>query len=140
LERAYTSRYTDKPITVAQYLAERVCERLAQKDKVDLPAKFWNLTKWKRTFLYQVQLANGLLKIYKPEAIVAALRKQKNIYSLGAKFLDPLIRVEQEDMERKEVIAKKAEDIPQPEPVNTVNKPRPRFTEKKSILNKLREL
>jgi hypothetical protein len=137
----FTSRYTDKSVTAAQYLAERICERIAQRDKVDLSFKFWNQTKWKRTFLYQVQVASGLLKIYRAEAIIAALRKTPRIYSLNAQFLDPLIRVEQDAIERyeKQVAEKPPEESIQPE-VNTAEKPRPAFTEKKSSLNKLREL
>jgi hypothetical protein len=140
LKTTFTSRYTDKPITAAQYLAERICERIAQREKTDLPFKFWNQTKWKRTFLYQVQIANGLLKIYRPEAIIIALRKTPKIYSLNAQFLDPLIRVEQDTIEKQE---RKVAEEPQEKvlpPVDITQKPRPAFTEKKSALNKLREL
>lgn len=138
MKKVYTSRYTDKSITVAQYLAERVCERLAQRDKIDLPANFWRLPQWKRIFLYQVQLANGLLKIYRGEAIIAALRKLKQVYSLGANFLDPVIQQEQKDILRKEAIATtiSGEWIPP----DTTEKPRPIFNDKKPTINKLREL
>jgi hypothetical protein len=131
----YKSRYTEKEITVAQHLAEIICERLAQKDKADLPRKFWELTKWKRTFLYQVQLANGLLKLYSEDAILAAVSKTSKIFSLNAPFLDPIIKAEQERLTR--MPKPKAAEIPV---VDTTQKPRPVFTEKKPTISKLREL
>lgn len=135
MKTTFTSRYTDKSITAAQYLAERICERIAQRGKTDLCFKFWNQTKWRRIFLYQVQIANGLLKIYRPEAIIIALRKTPKIYSLNAQFLDPIIRVEQDAIEKQE--RKVVEETFSQ--VDTTQKPRPTFTEKKSVLNKLRD-
>jgi hypothetical protein len=136
----FISRYTDKKVGSAQYLAEIMCERMAKKENYgDLPYKFWSTTKWKRTFLYQVQLANSLLKLYMVEAIIMALRKRQDIYSLNANFLDPIIKQEQTKLERA---AKALENKP-PEntkPVDTTEKPRPSFTDKKSTLSKLRDL
>ena len=136
----FISRYTDngKKVGPAQYLAEVMCERISKKQNTgDLPHKFWATPKWNRTFLYQVQLANSLLKMYRVEAIIMALRRRQDVYSLNAQFLDPLIK----EMERKinkeeEKLAQSVED----KPVDTTETPRQSFTEKKNILSKLRDL
>jgi hypothetical protein len=136
MKAKYKSRYTDRLVTVAQYLAELVCERQAKKEKTDLFFHFWQHPRWKRTFLYQVQLANGLLKLYAEEAILTALKKNPGIYSLNANFLDPLIQAEQE----KCVIAQEKEQPHQPLPEVNVNKPpRPKY-DNQTPLHKLRDL
>lgn len=131
----YTSRYTDKLITAAQYLAEMMCERQAKKEKKDLCKQFWNTDYWIRPFKIQLRFANQLLKIYSCEAITNALKNSqgKNIYSLNAKWLDPLIREEQRKIDsRVSLEVKKVEDVPI---INNVN--RPVFKPKKTILDEL---
>jgi hypothetical protein len=103
-----------------------------KKKKAELFFHFWQHPRWKRTFLYQVQLANGLLKIYAEEAILAALKKNPTIYSLNAKFLDPLIQTEQ-----AKVLEEKAWE-PLPE-VNVNKPPRPKY-DNQTPLHKLRDL
>ncbi len=135
----FISRYTDKKVGPAQFIAEVMCERMSKKEKSgDLPYKFWSTPKWKRTFLYQVQLANSLLKLYRVEAIIMALRERQDIYSLNAQFLDPVIKQAQVKIDREEakLAAKPVED----KPVDTTEQPRPTFTEKKSTISKLRDL
>ena len=135
----FKSKYTDKQITPAQFLAEKICERLARKDKIALSDQFWNQARWRRTFLYQVQIANGLLKIYSWQAVLRALNKNPGIYSLNAKFLDPLIKTEEESLQREERARQehKQEEIKTADPTS---KPRPSFTENTSIKAKLRDL
>lgn len=135
----YKSRYTDKLVTIPQYLAEQMCERIARKNKEELVYQFWNTTKWKRTFLYQLQIANGLLKIYSSEAIINVLKNNPTAFSLNAKFLDPLFAAEQERLDRLEKAEEKIEIPPTPV-VDTTQKVRPTFQEGKSTLGKLRGL
>lgn len=140
MQNNYISRYTDKKISASQYLAERICERLAKKDNTDLPAKFWTLPKWKRTFLYQLQIANGLLKLYRADAIIAALRKAPRAFSLAANFLDPIIQTEEAKFIKQENIANnKSHDIPAQD-IDTTAKPRPVFNDRQSIVSKLGDL
>lgn len=97
------SRYTTTPINEGQYLAEIMCERQAKRNKEDLPYQFWSLDKYKRDFLMQLRFANLLIKTYSFEAICAALKTQQGlrIYSLGAKWFDPIIKAEQEKIARR---------------------------------------
>jgi hypothetical protein len=130
----YTSRYTDKLITAAQYLAEMMCERQAKKEKKDLCKQFWNTDYWIRPFKTQLRFANQLLKIYSCEAITNALKSNqgKNIYSLNAKWLDPLIREEQRKIDSRIPEVKKVEETP-----IITNVSRPVFKPKKTILDEL---
>lgn len=121
-----------------------MCDRVARKNKAHLPDKFWQTPRWKRTFLLQLRLANSLLKIYSYDSIVAALRSRdgRRVYSLGANWLDDLIRAEQEKVDR----AKRLQEArPQePEPRTTASgkheEPRKAFAATPSLLNKLRGL
>lgn len=108
------SRYTTTPINEAQYIAEILCERQAKRNKEDLPFQFWNLDKYKRDFLLQLRFANILIKTYSFEAICSALKTPQGlrIYSLGAKWFDPIIRTEQEKIDRKiEVREERSEKV-----------------------------
>ncbi len=135
----YESRYGGNAITPAQFIAELMCERLAKKDKKDLPVKFWNLPTWKRTFLQQVLAANTLLKVFSPKAILQALKREPKVFSLRAPWFTPVV---QEEQQKCDVAEAKQEAAPPPvvetkPPV--VEQPRPTIATKKSILNKLRE-
>lgn len=101
--KKYHSKYTDKLITSAQYLAEIMCERLAKKEKKELCLQFWNTDYWILPFKNQLRFANQLLKIYSCEAIINALNtfQGKRIYSLTAKWLDPIIKDEQLKIDNK---------------------------------------
>ena len=139
MKQIYPSRYTNRKVTVAQHLSEKICERVAIKEKIELPFQFWNLQKWKQLFLYQVQVANALLKLYSVEAILSCLANCKNVYSLNASFLDNLIKIEQEKIDKKKIVAESKEPV-----VNIVSdttvKPRSPFAEGKSQISKLRDL
>jgi hypothetical protein len=67
---------------------------------------FWRDEAWKRDFLMQRTLAEGLAKIYRADSIIKALRSPegRNIRSLSAPWLDPLIKAEEakaSDLERR---------------------------------------
>jgi hypothetical protein len=130
-------------VTGAQYLAERMCERLARKNKKPLPPKFWNAPEWKRTFLLQLRHAHSLLKVYRVEAVVRALNTPdgKGAYSLGAGWLDAVIRAEQARVEAAERKAAAAPDPEQGSPQVGVSGPREGpAAGGKSKLSKLRGL
>lgn len=132
-------------IASAQYLAEGMIYRQAKTKKKELPPKFWNNDEiWKRAFLLQVRFASALLKIYAPEAIIRALRtpQGKKIYSFAAKWLDPLIKVEQIKWEREQASLAKItpKEIIKMDTNNEIEKPREAFVKEKSNLSKLRDL
>lgn len=83
----YASKYTDRQITFAQYVAELCCERAAQKQKKKLEPHFWNDKEWKALFLRQKTLAGNLLKTYSEGAIIQGLKNVKWAYSLATKAL-----------------------------------------------------
>ena len=137
----YESKYGGNFVSPAQFISEMMCERLAKKQKSDLPFKFWSTPKWKRAFMTNILAANGLLKIYSARAIITALNKSFNVYSLRAPWLDDVIKQEQEKIDS---YVEKIEEAPTPspaQPVNTTEKPRDNFIQNKNnTLNKLRAL
>jgi len=105
----YPSRYSDdKKVTAAQYLAELMCERQAEKNKKELPKRFWNLPHWTKKFKSQLFAAYGLLKLYDEAAIIRALKSKeaRYIYSLRAPTLDDIIKEQQHMLELDKAKAK----------------------------------
>jgi len=133
----FISKYSNnKTVTPAQFITEMICEKKAQKDKLDLHYRFWTSPKWSKFFRDQIAAANKLVKEYEPLAIIKALNdpKAKNIYSLRAPFLKPIIVDKQKILEtsnktlkqtfnRKEIIDHRKASQPQ-----------------KNILSKLKEI
>ena len=138
----YKSRFAEGLwISCEQYIAETLTARLARKQGKELPPRFWNMPAWKRTFLNQVRLAAAILKIYDRKAVFAALRREKNVFSLNNKWLDPILQEEQEKLDRQ---AEQREAKPQTaiaveRPTEPV-KPREVYNPEKSLLARLREL
>ena len=101
----YQSPSTGEYCTCAQYVAEIMCTRMAQKENEGTQAyKFWNTEKWKKTYQHQVILANRLIKKYSTRAIARAInsRELKSMYSLRYPNIETVIRkyqkiIEQED-------------------------------------------
>jgi len=95
----YISKYSNgKEVTAAQYITELICENKARKDKKDLHFRFWTNKEWAAYYRNQIATANQLVKKYKEQAIIAAL-KHKNaekIYSLRAPHLIAIIEKEEE--------------------------------------------
>ena len=135
----YPSRYThgDKKVTAAQYLAEVVCERQAQKDKKELPKQFWNLPHWKKKFTSQLFAARGLLKLYDEAVIIKAVKSEKAryIYSLRAPTLDDIIKECQHTLELGKAKSKDANVVRK----DVTAKPREHRVED-NILGRLSEL
>lgn len=89
----YPSKYSDNYVTLAQFLAEMMCERRAASLKVDLPRYFWDSAEeWKSYYFYQLKLANKLLAVYNPGHIIRAVNELKYIYSLNIKVLLELLK------------------------------------------------
>jgi len=145
----HRSRFGGGWLSNGQFLAEGMVARKARYEKTELPLKFWEQERWKRDFLLQLRHANSLLKVYSFAAIIAALKSKKgaNLFSLGAQFiLDPLVRTEQERLDRRENAAEaKAQADPKPElPPATAEppvteQPRPAFV-RPNALSKLKGL
>jgi hypothetical protein len=108
--------------------------------------EFWKLPAWKKTFMQQVLAANSALKLYSAKAILTALRKVTNAYSLRAGWLVDMMAKEQHQYEQAEAnlqkMVEKEFNITPAEPVPSPaqpEKPRPAFVPKKSVLRKLDE-
>lgn len=100
----YPSRYSSgKLVSAAQYITELICENKAKNDGLDIHLKFWTNPKWSRFYRDQIATANKLLKTYEPKAIIKALSdiKSKNIYSLRAPHLLPIIQKYQKQVENE---------------------------------------
>lgn len=130
----FKSRYGGGYIPRHKFLAEAMCARKARMKGIDLPSHFWNGKflngdYWKREYCLQLRQALSLLKIYSCEAIIKALRTKEGskIYSFGAKWLDPLIKTEQEKID---ILKKKMEEEAKAEEVKeepVVSQPREAF-------------
>jgi hypothetical protein len=99
----YLSKYSNgKEVSQAQFITEIICERKAQKDKLDLHYRFWVHNKWATFFRNQIGSAHKLLKTYSAKAIIRALNTDqgKKIYSLRAPHLPAII--EQQEINIKQ--------------------------------------
>lgn len=106
----YNSKYSPgKKVSPAQYITEIVCERRASSLKSKLPVFFWRLPDWKNYYIYQIRIANELLKTYSEKAILAALNSEKckTVFSLKnpiliaqiKKYREPKISTQERDRE-----------------------------------------
>ena len=129
----FKSKYTDKEISEAQVISERICEIIAKNKNKTLPYQFWQLPEWKKIFTRQILEANKLLKVYSSEAILLgiSLPKNKRAYSLAAPFL-----VDSIDEEQRKIDARKSSQYETVE----IQAPRPEVPKEKSILEKLNEI
>lgn len=133
----YPSRYSNgKLVSAAQYITEIICENKAKKDKLDLHFRFWTNTKWSKYYRDQIATANKLLASYDAKAIIKALAddKAKNIYSLRAPFLLPIIQKYQK------LISEEQSSIPKN--ITRVDQANFRrdYKNSKNIISKLKEL
>lgn len=128
-----------RKLTAFQKIAEIVCERQAANKGQQLPTRFWNISPWDRAFKMQINLAQGLLKIYSAAAIMRALQTDegKKIYSLSAPWLDPLIQKEEAKLKVLDEQAKKSEPV---EVSNPMQAPRAPASSGKSIRGRLKGL
>ena len=141
-EKVFKSPSSGVMCSVAQYIAEVMCLRKAEKEnKGNLPLKFWNTEKRKKSYQSQIVATQRLISEFGEEIILAFINSDdgKKIYSFG--FYNPLPFI-------KEKIARFAEtyvprQITISEPVEKMNvdiKPAPVFNNKKSKFSRLKEL
>lgn len=140
----YKSISTGESCSAAQYIAEMVCLRKAEREnKGSLAYKFWNQTD---DYKIQIRVANKLIKKYGEKAVLHYLNspRGKTIYSLGflhksSKFVLPLHFVV-EGIEKSKVIVDEMESKPK----KIVEQPKGEFKSrklpnKKSLLSKIRK-
>ena len=102
----WPSKYSPKKtITANQYILEIVCEANARRQGKDLPLQFWKLEEWRKEYLSQTRAVSKLLKKYSAKAIISVIRS-KNIWSLRPKWVENVVRLEQEKMDAVEAAAK----------------------------------
>lgn len=130
--RTFESRFGGGWISAAQYLAETMCARNAKFNKTELPPKFWNHKPWKDYYLYQIKLANSLLKKYSQSIIFQSLRTPNGVkvISLKSPFLQKEIAVIEKKNAQQEIKTTEVENLNQ----------RPNFVQNKSLKRKLEEL
>ncbi len=144
-EPLYPSRLCPgKQIPVAAWLAEFMISRQASKQGKEVPKEYWKYPDWERLFKAQLRAAKGLLKLYSPAAISAALKtyEGKRTLSLSAPWLDAAImkehrRIELEAARKQERVA--AAPMVE-EPDDTIPASRPAFIDGSSQLDKLKGL
>ena len=135
-DRKFKSITTGQPCNAAQYIAEMVCLRKAEREnKGSLAYKFWNKGEAYQT---QVRVAHKLIKKYGEKAILHYLNSPSgsNVYSLGflhksKKFVLPLDFVKT-GIEK----SKKITDAEEAKPKKVVKKLEGEFKPKKSQPNK----
>ena len=132
----YPSRYSPGGwVSAPQYITEFICEKKAQKDRKELPLKFWEIKEWRNYYRYQITLANKLLKEFPADAIIAALKDKRcwKTYSLRAPMLYGIIQEKDSEIVKRE--SETNYDVSEQDNVKhkSANK-------KQSIISKLREL
>lgn len=131
-KQRFKSKYAvDTYVTGAQYLAEFMCERIAKKEGVQLPVRFWQLPHWKKVFQLQVLKANEWLKEYDISLILKGMRSPAaaKIYSLGFKSgLKPIF-----ERQRKIEANKVPEQVNIIEESNIMETPRPTISRRNTL-------
>ncbi len=102
----YPSKYSGGFVTGVQYIIELVCERKAQREKKDLPIKFWNLPEWANYYKSQLRSCHKLVKEYGEKAIINMLTKNKGCFSLRPKWVHNLIIKEFDSLEMQKQLFK----------------------------------
>jgi len=81
-KKTYLSLYSPGQfVTVAQYIAEIMCEKRAASLQRNLPTNFCKFDEWKGYYFYQLKLARKLLEEYDIKIILDVIRDSK-IFSL----------------------------------------------------------
>jgi hypothetical protein len=131
----YRSPSTGDYCTSAQYIAEIICQRIADKEKIGtLAYKFWNQPKWKKTYIRQVSLANKLIKEYGDDFVRFIKSKSgSKIISLGTKDIKKKF-----EMFRSNLTTEKPIEVKEPQE-KAVFKPRGSFGSK-TMFSKIKEI
>jgi len=131
-KRSFESRFGGGWISAAQYLAETMCARNAKFNRTELPPRFWNDKPWKSYYLYQIKLANSLLKNYSHQIIFQALRTPNGVkvISLKSPYLKREIQFIEKKNSQQQITKTEASEMEQ----------KSTFVQKKSLKRKLEEL
>lgn len=132
----YISKNCGKEVTAAQYLAETMITRQAQRSNTALPFKFWNVGRWQKDFKQQLFKAYALLKLYPEEVVVKAIDKTPWLTTLLWKDISSILDKEQEAFD---LLKKLARETPKFEDVN-VDVSQKKFSSKSNKLSKLQDL
>lgn len=134
-KNCFESQYGGGWISAHQRLAEMACERIAGENT--LGARFWTQKRWLSVFRREATHASRLLSVpFTFEAIRRALvsPRGRRVQTLGAPFFREMIQTEQRKLD---VENQRLETVPLPEPINTLEKPRPLRRHGKSVREKL---
>ncbi len=99
---SYPSIYSSgKYVSAAQYIIELVCQKKAHLEQKHIGTQFWKNKLWADFFKMQLRKCHNLLKKYDEKAIIGALKHKnaRNVKSLMATWLLPIIKEEQEKLE-----------------------------------------
>ena len=110
----YKSPSTGDYCTSSQYIAEMMCQRMAENNNEgSLAYKFWNTDKWKSVYTQQIILANRLVKKHDERAVIRALQSSRGskIYSLRFPALIHLIETEEGILEKSEKLLESSDEI-----------------------------
>lgn len=132
----YISPNCGQEVKPAQYLAELMVTRQAQRLNVDLPFKFWNTERWKKPFKTELFKAYALLKLYDAQVIINVMNDQKWLSTLLYRDLQSLLDKEVERLAYLQKLAEVSEEIEE----TNVNEAQPKFVSKTGKLRKLRDL
>lgn len=137
--RKFKSSSTGEPCTVAQYLAEVLIQRKAEKDnKGSLAYKFWNKSQ-KKQYQAQIISVNRLMKQFGEDVVYDYLiYKNPRVFSVGQgrapAWIVREIEEHKERFDKKKKIVKPTIEI---EPAPTDEKP-PKPFGKTTLFSKLR--
>lgn len=95
-----------------EFLAELIVRRkFRQKEKIELPDKFWNLPKYKTEYQLQIRAAQKLLNIYDIDDIMTVIAENVWIYSLNLKRIPEMIDSKIIDRQNTKFIPSKNKEI-----------------------------
>lgn len=103
-DKAYKSISTGQLCDAAQYLAEIMVMRSAEKNNISgLEYKFWNKSQ-KAAYISQIVAVKRLIKKYGEHTIISFVSENKNIYSLG-RYNTPAFIKEAIEKHHKKILA-----------------------------------
>lgn len=141
-EKIFKSPSSGVMCSVAQYIAEVMCLRKAEKEnKGNLPLKFWNTEKRKKSYQGQIVATQRLITEFGEDVLLAFINSDsgKFIYSLG--FFSPAPFVKEKIATFSKTYTPREITISEPiEKIDVNIKPAPVFNSKKSKFSKLKEL
>lgn len=102
MSQKYKSKYGAISCTAKQYICEILMERKYHKQNIKLPAKFWNLDKYKKEYQQQIIRINQLTKLYDEEVVVQTIIANKWLYSLFFPKIHDLLEKQEKLWEQQE--------------------------------------